>query len=157
VTRAAAGVDPADRRILTEIQADGRLTLYELSTRTELTVSTCHRRLRALERSGAIRGYRARLDPRALGLEVEAVVFVTMAATDPGTVGRFEAAVDRVGEVRAAQRLLGDPDYLLRVVVADLGAFHRLHDGCLRTLPGVARLSSTLVLATPVDDRGLAV
>jgi DNA-binding Lrp family transcriptional regulator len=148
-------VDDVDRKILAELQRNGRLTLTELADRVRLSVSPCHRRLRALERSGAISGYRAVLDAAALGLAFEALVLVTMRAADRDTVDAFERAVAEVPHVLAAQRLFGDPDYLLRVVTRDLAAFRALYDDRLATLPGVLRLRSTLVMKSVVADRPL--
>jgi DNA-binding Lrp family transcriptional regulator len=85
-------MDDIDRKILAELQEDGRLTITELAERVNLSVSPCHRRLRALERAGAIRGYRAHLDAAALGLTFEALVFVTMRGADRDRPG-FEQAV----------------------------------------------------------------
>jgi len=139
-------VDDLDRRILAELQRNGRLTLTELAARVRLSVSPCHRRLRELERSGTIRGYRALVDPAAVGQSFAAVVFVTMRQGDRETVARFEKAVAEIPSVVSAQRLFGDPDYLLRVVCEDLPAYQRLYDEKLGTLPGVQRLTSTLVM-----------
>jgi DNA-binding Lrp family transcriptional regulator len=148
-------MDAVDRRILAELQQDGRLTLTELAERVGLSVSPCHRRLRALERSGAISGYRARLDPAALGLTFEALVFVTMRGADRSTVDAFEQTVTDVPHVLQAQRLFGDPDYLLRVIARDLPAFQQIYDERISTLPGVQRLSSTLVMKRVVENRAL--
>jgi DNA-binding Lrp family transcriptional regulator len=148
-------MDDVDRRILAELQQDGRLTLTELAERVHLSVSPCHRRLRALEHSGAIAGYHARLDAAALGLSFESLVFVTMRYEDRETVAAFEQAVADVPNVLQAQRLFGDPDYLLRVVARDLAGYRHLYDERLATLPGVQRLSSTLVMASVVEARPL--
>ena len=148
-------MDAVDRQILAELQHDGRVTLTELAERVGLSLSPCHRRLRALEHSGAIDGYHAHLDPNALGLTFEALVFVTMRTADRATVDAFEQAVAAVPHVRQAQRLFGDPDYLLRVIAADLPAFQQLYDDRLATLPGVQRLSSTLVMKSVVENRAL--
>jgi DNA-binding Lrp family transcriptional regulator len=148
-------VDRIDRKILAELQADGRLTLTDLAARVGLSVSPCHRRLRELERSGVIRGYRAVVDPAAVGLSFEALLFVTMRQEDRETLLAFEAAVAQIPNVLQAQRLFGDPDYLLRIVTADLGAYQRLEDDVLATLPGVQRLNSTLVMKNVVAERPL--
>ncbi|CAM5243098.1 DNA-binding Lrp family transcriptional regulator OS=Streptomyces griseomycini OX=66895 GN=FHS37_004293 PE=4 SV=1 [Streptomyces griseomycini] len=148
-------MDDVDRKILAELQQDGRLTVTELAARVRLSVSPCHRRLRELERSGAISGYRAVVDPAAVGLAFEALVFVSMRQEDRETVVEFERAVSEVEEVLEAQRLFGEPDYLLRVVAADLAAYQRLYDERLATLPGVQRLTSTLVMKHVVKDRPL--
>lgn len=148
-------MDSIDRKILAEVQKDGRLTITELASRVGLSVSPCHRRLRELERSGTISGYRAVVDADAVGLKFEAIVFVTMRQEDRDTLLSFEEAVAKVPAVVQAQRLFGDPDYLLRVLTEDLGAYQRLEDDNLATLPGVQRLTSTLVMKRIVHDRPL--
>ncbi|MET9550412.1 MULTISPECIES: Lrp/AsnC family transcriptional regulator [unclassified Streptomyces] len=148
-------MDALDRKILTELQLDGRLTVTELAARVRLSVSPCHRRLRDLEREGAIRGYRAIVDPAAVGLSFEALVFATLRWEDADTVTTFEEAVAAVPHVLQAQRLFGEPDYLLRVATTDLAAFQRLYDQQLARLPGVQRLTSTLVMKNVVHDRPL--
>ncbi|MFS0701961.1 Lrp/AsnC family transcriptional regulator [Cellulomonas sp. 179-A 4D5 NHS] len=148
-------MDAIDRAILAEVQRDGRQTLTELAERVQLSVSPCHRRLRALERAGVITGYHARLDPSAVGLTFEALVFVTMREATVTSIGAFETAVAGLPNVLRAQRLFGDPDYLLRVVARDLADYQRLYDGHLAALPGVQRLNSTLVMRSVVEDRAL--
>jgi DNA-binding Lrp family transcriptional regulator len=148
-------MDAIDRKILAVLQEDGRLTITELAARVGLSVSPCHRRLRELERDRTIRGYRAIVDPTALGLTFQALVFVTMRQEDRETLLGFEAAVAQVPEVVQAQRLFGDPDYLLRIVTADLTAYQELEDDVLSALPGVQRLNSTLVMKHVVNDRPL--
>ncbi|HZZ50034.1 MAG TPA: Lrp/AsnC family transcriptional regulator [Pseudonocardia sp.] len=148
-------MDAIDRKILAVLQEEGRLTLTDLAARVKLSLSPCHRRLRELEGSGAIRGYRAVVDPTALGLTFEALVFVTMLQEDRATLMDFEAAVSEIPNVLLAQRLFGDPDYLLRIVTADLAAYQQLQDDALSVLPGVARMNSTLVMKRVVDNRPL--
>ena len=148
-------MDNMDRKILAELQMDGRLSLTDLAERVSLSLSPCHRRLRALEQSGAISGYRAQLDAEALGLTFDALVFVTMRDADRDTVEAFEQAVATIPNVLTAQRLFGDPDYLLQVVARDLRAFQKLYDERISTLPGVQRLSSTLVMKSVVENRPL--
>lgn len=148
-------MDITDQRILAELQKDGRLTVTELAERIGLSISPCHRRVRALEQSGAIRGYRAELDPAALGLKFSALVFITLRDGDRRAVDAFEHAVADVPQVLQAQRLFGDPDYLLHVITRDLAAFRQLYDEHLSALPGVQRLTSTLVMKDVVIDRPL--
>ncbi len=148
-------MDQVDRAILAELQADGRLTLTELADRVRLTPGPCHRRLRELERSGIITGYRAVVDPAAVGLGFEALVQITLERGDAGTVAAFEAAVAELPHVRHAERLFGDPDYLLRVAARDLDAYAALRDQKLATLPGVHRLTSTIVMKRIVENRPL--
>ncbi len=146
-------VDTIDRKIIAELQAEGRLTVTELAQRVGLSVAPCHRRLRELERTGAIRGYRAVVDPAAIGLGFEVLVQVTMDREDAATVAEFERGLAQIAEVRHAERLFGDPDYLLRVATADIAAYQTLRDTQLATLPGVGRLTSTIVMKRIVEER----
>jgi DNA-binding Lrp family transcriptional regulator len=148
-------MDDIDRRILAELQEHGRLTVTELADRVQLTAAPCHRRLRELEHSGVITGYRAVLDPAAVGLGFEALVSVTLDRGDADTVTAFEAALAEVPEIRHAERLFGEPDYLLRVVATDLDGYAALRDHKLATLPGVRRITSTIVMKRIVDNRPL--
>ncbi|APF40800.1 Lrp/AsnC family transcriptional regulator [Neomicrococcus aestuarii] len=148
-------MDAIDREILAQLQADGRLSVTELAERVGLSLSPCHRRLKALEASGAISGYHAQLDPTVLGLTFDSLVFVTMDDARSETLEKFEAAVADIPHVIMAQRLFGVPDFLLRVVAADLPAYQKLYDERLATLPGVQRLSSTLVMKRVVEGREL--
>jgi DNA-binding Lrp family transcriptional regulator len=150
-------VDRVDRKILAELQKDGRLSVTDLAARVRLSVSPCHRRLRELERTGVIRGYRALVDPATLGAGFEALVFASMRQGDRETVAEFEAVVATLPQVTQAERLFGDPDYLLRIVARDLVAFQQLYDDHLATLPGVQRLTSTIVMKHVVADRPLVV
>jgi DNA-binding Lrp family transcriptional regulator len=146
-------MDAIDRQIIAELQSEGRLTVTELAQRIRLSVAPCHRRLRELERAGTIRGYRALVNPAAIGLGFEVLVFVTMDREDAATIGEFESGLAKVAEVRHAERLFGDPDYLVRVATADLEAYQSLRDEKLATLPGVRRLTSTIVMKRIVDER----
>ena len=148
-------VDDTDRKILAELQENGRLTVTELADRVRLTPAPCHRRLRELERTGVITGYRAVLNPAAVGLGFETLVSVTLDRGDADTVAAFEAALAAVPQIRHAERLFGDPDYLMRVVATDLNDYAALRDQKLATLPGVQRITSTMVMKRIVDNRPL--
>jgi DNA-binding Lrp family transcriptional regulator len=146
-------MDAIDRKIVSELEAEGRLSVTALAQRVRLSVASCHRRLRALEQSGVIRGYRAVIDPAAIGLGFEVLVHVTMDREDAATIAEFESGLAQVAEVRHAERLFGDPDYLVRVATADIAAYQTLRDERLATLPGVQRLTSTIVMKRVVDQR----
>jgi len=148
-------MDRIDREILAQLEQDGRLTVTELAARINLSVSPCHRRLRELERAGVIVGYRAIIDAESVGLGFQALVFASLHQGDRDTVAAFEEKVAAIGQVIQAQRLFGDPDYLLRVVAADLPSFQQLYDEHLATLPGLRRLTSTIVMKNLVDHRPL--
>ncbi|MFI8372997.1 Lrp/AsnC family transcriptional regulator [Pseudomonas helleri] len=148
-------MDRIDRKILAQLHADGRLSLTELAERVGLSLSPCHRRVRALEESGVILGYRALLDPKELGLGFSAIVFVTLREVTRQAITDFEAALLDVAQIVEAQRLFGDPDYLLQVITKDLAAFQQLYDESLTSLPNVQRLVSTLVMKNVINDRVL--
>ena len=146
-------MDAIDRKILATLQAEGRLTVTELAQRVSLSAAPCHRRLRELERTGVIRGYRAIIDPAAIGLGFEVLVQVTMDREDAATITEFEHRLAEIPQVRRAERLFGDADYLLRVATAGLQAYQALRDEKLATLPGVQKLTSTIVMKRIVADR----
>ena len=148
-------MDRIDRKILAQLQADGRLSVTELAERVGLSLSPCHRQVRALEDSGVILGYRALLAPSELGLNFSAMVFVTLREVTRQAITDFETAVIETSQIVDAQRLFGDPDYLLHVVAADLPAFQQLYDERLTSLPNVQRLTSTLVMKRVIQDRML--
>lgn len=100
-------------------------------------------------------GYRAYLDPDALGLNFSAMVFATLRRGDQQAVEALETALIDIPQVVDAQRLFGEADYLLHVIPQDLPAFQRLYDESLSTLPNVQRLTSTLVMMRVIHDRPL--
>jgi DNA-binding Lrp family transcriptional regulator len=146
-------MDAIDREILALLQADGRITLTDLAGQVRLSVSRCQRRVRELERTGVIRGYRAQLDPAALGLGFEVLVFATLSR--PETVGDFDQAIAAIPQIIEAQRLFSEPDYLLRIVTASLTAYQQLYDQTLAHLPGVQSLRSTILMKQVVPLRPL--
>ncbi|MGN6781833.1 MAG: Lrp/AsnC family transcriptional regulator [Marmoricola sp.] len=146
-------MDGIDRNILAILQQDGRVTLTELADRVGLSVSRCQRRVRELEGTGVIRGYRAVVDAAALGHGFAVLLFVTL--DRPAGVRDFEGALVEVPQVVEAQRLFGEPDYLLRVVSADLGSYQELYESTLVNLPGVRGMTSTLVMKQAVGPRPL--
>jgi DNA-binding Lrp family transcriptional regulator len=120
------------------------MTATALASEVGLTVAPCHRRLKELESSGVIQGYRAVVDAAKVGLAFEAVVFVTL--RDRQHMLRFEEEVAEIPQVVEAVRLFGEPDFLLRVRAADLAAYQRFYDEVLVGLPGVEKLTSTIVM-----------
>ncbi|MDN6239854.1 Lrp/AsnC family transcriptional regulator [Corynebacterium variabile] len=139
-------MDAVDREIMSYLQRDGRMSVTDLARKVRLSVSACHRRVKDLESSGAIRGYHAEIAPEALGLGFEALVMVTMGRTDQATVAAFEKAVAAEPAVISAERLFGETDFILRTLSRDLAGYQELYDTVLGTLPGVERLTSTMVM-----------
>jgi DNA-binding Lrp family transcriptional regulator len=148
-------MDRIDREIVAALQTDGRLTLTELADRVRLSVSRCQRRVRSLEADGVLLGYRAVVDPAALGLGFEVLAFVTL--DRPESITAFDTAIAEIPQIVEAQRLFGDPDYLIRVVSADLTAYQALYETVLVQLPGLAGLRSTIVMKQAVPLRPLPI
>lgn len=150
-------MDALDRKILSLLQSEGRTSTTDLAQQVGLSLSSCHRRLKELERSGAIERYRAVVAPEAVGLGFEALVFVRMEHTGPAVIARFEAMVEQIPQIIEAERLFGEPDFMLRVLVPDLAAYQKFYDTVLSGLPGVQRLNSTLVMKRIGPDREIPV
>lgn len=148
-------MDRIDKKILAELQKDGRLSFTELADRVGLSLSPCQRRVRALEKSGVIKGYKAVIDPSVVGLGFAAIVFVTIKEGDKKAMEKFENAIIGIPQIVQAQRLFGEPDFLLHVVADDLPAYQRFYDEQLTAIPSVLRLISTIVMKNVVPERPL--
>ncbi len=141
-----------DKKIIAELQANGRLSITELAERIGLSLSPCHRRVKALEESGVIKGYHADLEASQIGFNFAAIIFVTLKDGDKRALSSFEEKVSEITNVIQAQRLFGNPDYLLHVVTKDLASFQKLYDDSLSALPNVQRLTSTIVMKSVVTN-----
>lgn len=150
-------LDRFDRAILQILQLDGRIPNSTLAERVNLSESACLRRMRALEESGLIEGYTARINQQKAGCGVNVFVNITLDRQDETDLRRFEEAVRRIPEVMECYLMTGDYDYCLRVVVADTADFERLHSKHLTRLPGVARVHSSFALRTVQKSRELPV
>jgi Lrp/AsnC family leucine-responsive transcriptional regulator len=140
-------LDRTDQRILSELQADGRLTNQELAERVGLSASPCLRRVRALEEAGIIRGYHADVDQVKVGLPVSVFVSVKLEKQREEALKRFETAVRRFPEVLECYLMTGSRDYLLRVVAKDLADYERFLKATLTRIDGVASIESSFALA----------
>ena len=150
-------LDNTDRLILEALQGDGRLSNVELAARVHLSESACLRRVKALDNSGVIQGYRATVDPASVGLPDNVFVSVGLASQDQSDLDAFEEAVRRVPEVMECYLMTGDFDYLLRVVAAGATDYERLHRQYLTRLPSVARVHSSFALRVVQDSAGLPI
>ncbi|TQJ34203.1 Lrp/AsnC family transcriptional regulator [Arthrobacter sp. SLBN-122] len=148
-------MDRIDREILALLQLEGRISFTELAGRVQLSLSSCQRRVRDLEARGIIRSYRAVVDAASAGFGFEVVAFATL--TRPDVLDEFDAAISHVPEIIEAQRLFGEPDYMIRIVAADREAYQKLYDKVLSRLPGVQSLNSTIVMKEVIASRALPV
>ncbi|TCP97311.1 AsnC family transcriptional regulator [Cricetibacter osteomyelitidis] len=148
-------MDSFDRKILAELQQNGRISLTELSDKIGISLSPCQRRLKLLEQNGVICDYQANVNPEKVGLHFSAIVFVEIREVTLPQLQAFENALHDIPQIIQAQRLFGKPDYMLQIVCENLAAFQTLYDKKLATLPNILRLSSTLVMKEIVAKRGL--
>ena len=145
-------LDAVDREILFHLRQDGRLTNVELAKRVGLTPPPCLRRVKRLEDAGVIAGYRAVLDPEAVGRGLEALIDLEVYATDRATIESLEDTIAAYEEVIEFRRLFGRPDYFIRVAVADHAAYESFQTRKLAGLPGVLRVTSHLTMKKIKSD-----
>ena len=138
--------DGTDRRILAVLQRQGRLSNQDIAAHVNVSPAACWRRIRAMEDSGVIRGYRAELARSALGLGLCVFVQVTLARHEAGTVARFESAIRERPEVLECHATTGDADFLLKVIASDIRSYDRFLEEFLFTLPGIAQVRSSITL-----------
>jgi DNA-binding Lrp family transcriptional regulator len=146
-------IDPISAKILRELARDGRISNLDLADRVGLSPSACQRRVKDLERSGLIRGYRAVLNRAALGAGFTAYVTVGLSDHSKASQAGFERSISRSPEVRECHNVTGTIEYLLRVEVADLAAYKVFHTDVLGTLPQVNSITSYIVMKSPKDER----
>ena len=140
-------LDRYDRAILKLLQQDARITNSSLAEKVSLSESACLRRVRALEESGLIESYTTVLNQQKAGFPVNVFVNITLDRQAQAGLEAFETAVRKLPEVMECYLMTGDYDYLVRVVVADLADFERLHQHLTR-LPSVARVHSSFAVRT---------
>jgi Lrp/AsnC family leucine-responsive transcriptional regulator len=150
-------LDPIDRRILREVQRDGRVTNQDLSERVGLSPSPCLRRVRRLETDGVIARYVALVDPVAVGLPVSAFIRVRLHQQDDRHLALFEAAVAGFAEVMECYLMTGDADYQLRVAVESLAAFEDFLRQKLTRIEGVAEVTTSFALRPIVYKTALPI
>jgi Lrp/AsnC family leucine-responsive transcriptional regulator len=141
-------LDRLDRKVLNELQRDGRISNVDLATRVNLSESACLRRVRALEQAGLIERYVALLDQKKVGLSGTVFVHIVLRREEQSELAAFEAAIQNIPEVMECYLMTGEFDYLLRLVVSDMADFERLHNDALTRLPGVSRVNSSVAIRT---------
>lgn len=153
-------IDDIDRRILTLLQREGRLSNADLAERIHLSPSACHRRVHRLEAGGVIRGYAALLDPRSVDCRATIFVEITLQRQADDAMDAFERAVARIPDVLECHLMAGTADYLLKLVARDSEDFariHRQHLARLARLPGVAQMHSSFALREVCNTTALPV
>jgi len=150
-------LDRFDRAILQQLQQDARITNAALAEKVSLSESASLRRVRALEESGLIQGYTAVIDQQKAGFPVNVFVTITLDRQSQAGLEAFEHAVRKVPGVMECYLMTGEHDYMLRLVVADLADFERIHHHHLTRLPRVVRVQSSFAMRTVTRSTALPV
>lgn len=152
---AGTRLDPIDRKILAELQADGRMTNVELAKRVGISAPPCLRRVRTLEEQGYIRGYHAEVNARELGFEVQVFAMVGLASQAEADLSAFEQRCRDWPLVRECHMLNGEVDFIIKCVAPDLSSFQSFLTGQLLTTPNVASVKTSLVIRRAKDEPGV--
>ncbi|GAA6208335.1 Lrp/AsnC family transcriptional regulator [Cognatishimia sp. WU-CL00825] len=148
-------LDPIDRKILAELQADGRMTNVELAKRVGISAPPCLRRVRTLEDAGFIRGYHADVDSRELGFEVQVFAMVGLVSQAESDLSAFEQRCREWSLVRECHMLNGEVDFILKCVAPDLSTFQNFLTDDLLKADNVASVKTSLVIRDAKDEPGV--
>lgn len=151
----ATRLDEIDRKILSELQADGRMTNVELAKRVGISAPPCLRRVRTLEEAGFIRGYHADVDPRELGFEVQVFAMVGLQSQAEADLSAFEARCRAWPLVRECHMLNGEVDFILKCVAPDLSTFQSFLTEELTAAENVVSVKTSLVIRGAKDEPGV--
>lgn len=153
----ASELDRIDRKLLRELQRDGRATNVELAEKVGLTAPPCLRRIRHLEQSGAIRGYHADVDPERLGYTITVFAMVSLKSQAESDLRAFEEEVGDLPEVRECHMLNGEIDFMLKIVARDLQSFQSFLTSKLTSAANVANVKTSLTIRTSKNEIGAPV
>jgi DNA-binding Lrp family transcriptional regulator len=149
--------DAIDRRILEELQNDGRMTNVELATKVGLTAPPCLRRVRTLEETGVIEGYHAALNPNLLGYAITVFAMVSLKSQAEADLRAFEDHISTLEPVRECHMLNGEIDFILKIVAHDLQEFQSFLTTHLTPAPNVAGVKTSLTIRTSKHTPGVPV
>ena len=141
-------LDNIDRRLLAELQAEGRVTNVDLARRVGLTAPPCLRRVRSLEEEGVIRGYHAELDASKLGFAITVFAMVSLRSQAEQDLKAFEEHIRTLAEVRECHMLNGEIDFILKIVSRNLQSFQEFLTSKLTPAPNVASVKTSLTIRT---------
>lgn len=150
-------LDPIDRRILSELQDDGRMTNVELASRVGLTAPPCLRRVKGLEQDGLIDGYHAQLNASKLGYTITVFAMVSLKSQAEADLRAFEDHVGTLDKVRECHMLNGEIDFILKIVAHDLQEFQTFLTSSLTTAPNVASVKTSLTIRTAKHVPGVPI
>ena len=155
ISTVMGNLDEIDRRLLAELQAEGRMTNVDLAARVGLTAPPCLRRVRGLEESGIIKGYHADLDGQKLGFTIMVFAMVSLRSQAEEALQAFEEHVQALSEVRECHMLNGEIDFILKIVSEDLQSFQEFLTSKLTPAPNVASVKTSLTIRTAKQEPGV--
>ncbi|MBL7177539.1 MAG: Lrp/AsnC family transcriptional regulator [Desulfobacteraceae bacterium] len=150
-------MDRFDLKILKVLQKSGRKKNADLARELGVAPSTMLERIRRLEESGVVRGYRANLDPKMLGLDIQAFISVTLSRHEADIIRKFEEGIRKIPHIRACYNLSGRYDYLLHVFVSDLDQLGKLIKTQITSLAGFGKSETFLTFSEIKSDNGLPI
>ena len=150
-------LDDVDRQILSDLQGDGRMTNVELAKRAGISAPPCLRRVRALEDGGIVRGYHADIDSDALGYSVNVFAFVGLTSQAESDLREFEEMVSALPQVRECHMLMGETDFLLKIVAHDWDDFQRFLTSKLTPAPNVSHVKTALAIRSAKSLPGVPI
>ncbi|WP_164114524.1 Lrp/AsnC family transcriptional regulator [Sphingorhabdus sp. Alg239-R122] len=150
-------LDEIDRKLLAELQAEGRITNVELADRVGLTAPPCLRRVRALEDAGIIKSYHANVEPNMLGYAITVFAMVSLKSQAEDDLKLFEDHIKELPEVRECHMLNGEIDFILKIVSRDLQTFQEFLTSKLTPAPNVASVKTSLTIRTAKHQPGVPI
>lgn len=147
-------MDRLDRAILSILQTDAHISMARLSEQVGLSLSACHRRVKLLETSGVISHYAARLNRKAVGLEIQVFMEIKLVSQRRDDIEAFEAAIRDMPDVLECHLISGEFDYLIRVAAASTSDYEYLYRNRLSQIPSVSQIKTLLSLSTVKEFRG---
>lgn len=150
-------LDRIDRKILRDLQEDGRITNVNLAKRVGISAPPCLRRVRALEEAGYIKSYHAKVDAAALGYSVTVFALVKLSSQAESELDAFEDLVKNLPMVRECHLLAGDVDFILKIVAKDWDSYQEFHKDVLTKAPGVVSVKSSLAIRSGKDEIGVPI
>jgi len=150
-------LDPIDLKLLTELQADGRITNVDLAAKVGLTAPPCLRRMRALEESGVIDSYHAHVDPALLGYSITVFAMVSLKSQAEEDLKAFEDHVRLLPDVRECHMLNGEIDFILKILARNLQSFQEFLTSQLTSAPNVSSVKTSLTIRTAKDEPGVPI
>lgn len=147
-------MDRVDRKILSILQENGQVSLARLSEQVGLSLSACHRRVKLLETGGIISHYAARLNRKAVGLEIQVFLEVKLMSQRREDIEAFEVAIREMPDILECHMISGEFDYLIRVAAATTSEYEYLYRNRLSQIPSVSQIKTLLSLSTVKEFRG---